>query len=174
MVGILCPLYQRRRFSCLGLGLAWGRGGHGAICFFRDEYLVKVLAQHTRPESLPQTQCPLLPVPWGLWQATCRALSPACIYFLLQSSGEGRLVGEAGAPFSGVAVTGVPSATCLEDGWAGQTNCPLVTPDPFSRFTFSIHKGLKTMDFHFACCTCNLTKHPPGRGCQQPAARPAR
>lgn len=69
---------------------------------------------------------------------------------------------------------GVPSAKRLEDGWADQTNCPLVTPDPFSRFTFSIHKGLETMDFHFACCTCNLPKHPLGAGCLQPAARPAR
>lgn len=67
----------------------------------------------------------------------------------------------------------VPSAKRLEDGWADQTNCPLVTPDPFSRFTFSIHKGLKTMDFHFACCTRNLPKHCLGAARWPPAARPA-
>lgn len=70
---------------------------------------------------------------------------------------------QGGLHFLEAAVMGV-TARSLEDGWAGQTDCPLVTPLPFSRFTFSIHKGLKTMDFHFACCTCNLPKHPPGHG----------
>lgn len=28
------------------------------------------------------------------------------------------------------------------------------------------------MDFHFACCTCNLPKHPLGVGCQLLTAGP--
>lgn len=39
-----------------------------------------------------------------------------------------------------------------------------MTLDPSSRFMFSIHEGLKTMDFHFAGCTCNLPRNPRGCG----------
>lgn len=61
----------------------------------------------------------------------------------------------------------------LEEGRTGQTDCPFVTAEPVPRFAFSIHKGLKTTDFHFVCCACDSGKQPPGVGHQQQAAGPS-
>lgn len=143
--------------------------------------LLKVLAQPMRPESFLRTHHPLPPASTALQlQRGTRGLPAGSLrvpfwelHCFPASGREGGKEGWGwpGSPFAGAAVTGVLAAKRLEDGWVGQSNCPLVTPDPFSRFTFSIHKGLKTMDFHFACCTYNLSKHPLGAGCQQPAAR---
>lgn len=119
--------------------------------------LVKGVAQ---PGSLLQSHPSLRPQPArtrGLRQAFGRGRPgplPAASAFLPRRAG-GKGGWDGRAPVS---------ARSLQDGWAGQTNGPLVTPVPFSRFTFSIHKGLKTMDFHFAGCTRHLPKHRAGRG----------
>lgn len=184
-LGCCLSSYQRRYLQawsgpCLGRRL-----GYSSVSRSHGHLLVKALAQPTRPESFLHTQYPFLwPAPasrrgtrgWPGPLTGCLRVPFSCLHCFPASGRWGGKDGWGwtGSPFSGVAVMEVPSAKRLEDGWADQTNCPLVTPDPFSRFTFSIHKGLKTMDFHFACCTYNLPKHPLGAGCQQAAARPAR
>lgn len=83
-------------------------------------------------------------------------------YPAAREEGRGGLPGPSGA-----VPGGGPSGTHPEGRRAGQSRGPLMTPDPSSRFTFSIHEGLKTMDFHFAGCTCNLPRNP--RGCRASA-----
>lgn len=130
---------------------AWRAGG-GDVAVARGHgcLLVKVLARILPAHLLPLPLCSLRGAP-----------SHACMEPLALGGGGGK-----------AGVQGCASSGAAAGGWMGRSNqLSFRAPDPFSRFTFSIHKGLKTMDFHFACCTCNLPERPLGAACQPAAAR---